>query len=206
MLATFLAAIGQGLATALCLKLAGFNYFFVLLALSTFAALVPMAGTPLVWIPAVIWLSIESNWGAAIFVAAFCLIVVGFLDNVIRTWVLKSDTRLHQLLAFVSVLGGLQVMGLWGVFIGPIVACCLHSLIEIFNSELKSATELAGAESLSTAATESKSETENGESRETPAETQPDDSAGSKTQPSPSIYESARTVSNEPTDSSPATE
>jgi len=141
-LATFLAAIGQGLATALCLKLAGFNYFFVLLALSTFAALVPMAGTPLVWIPAVIWLGIERNWGAAVFVAAFCLIVVGFLDNVIRTWVLKSDTSLHPLLAFVSVLGGLQVMGLWGVFIGPIVACCLHSLIEIFNTELKSATDL----------------------------------------------------------------
>jgi predicted PurR-regulated permease PerM len=142
-LATFLAAIGQGLATALCLKLAGFDYFFVLLAISTFAALVPMAGTPLVWIPAVIWLGIEGNWGAAIFVAAFCLIVVGFLDNVIRTWVLKSDTSLHPLLAFVSVLGGLQVMGLWGVFIGPIVACCLHSLIEIFNTELKSATESA---------------------------------------------------------------
>ena len=144
-LATFLAAIGQGLVTALCLKLAGFNYFFVLLALSTFAALVPMAGTPLVWIPAVIWLGIEGNWGAAVFVAAFCLIVVGFLDNVIRTWVLKSDTSLHPLLAFVSVLGGLQVMGLWGVFIGPIVACCLHSLIEIFNTELKSATDLGSA-------------------------------------------------------------
>ncbi len=144
-LATFLAAIGQGLATALCLKLAGFDYFFVLLAISTFAALVPMAGTPLVWIPAVIWLGIEGNWGAAIFVAAFCLIVVGFLDNVIRTWVLKSDTSLHPLLAFVSVLGGLQVMGLWGVFIGPIVACCLHSLIEIFNVELKDATELGNS-------------------------------------------------------------
>lgn len=140
-LATFLAAIGQGIATALCLKLAGFDYFFVLLALCTFAALVPMAGTPLVWIPAVIWLGIEGNWGAAVFVALFCLIVVGFLDNIIRTWVLKSDTSLHPLLAFISVLGGLQVMGLWGVFIGPIVACCLHSLIEIFNTELQSANE-----------------------------------------------------------------
>ena len=144
-LATFLAAIGQGLATTLCLKLAGFDYFFVLLAISTFAALVPMAGTPLVWIPAVVWLGIEGNWGSAIFVAAFCLIVVGFLDNVIRTWVLKSDTSLHPLLAFVSVLGGLQVMGLWGVFIGPIVTCCLHSLIEIFNVELKGATALGSS-------------------------------------------------------------
>jgi len=141
-MATFLAAIGQGIAVSICLKIAGFDYFFVLLALSTFAAMIPMAGTPLVWIPAVIWLGIEGNWTAATCVALFCLIVVGSLDNAIRTWVLKSDTSLHPLLAFVSVLGGVQVMGLWGVFIGPVVACCLHSLIEIFNSELQT-TELA---------------------------------------------------------------
>jgi hypothetical protein len=44
--------------------------------------------------------------------------------------------KLHPLLAFVSVLGGIQVMGLWGIFIGPIVASCLHALIKIFNTEL----------------------------------------------------------------------
>lgn len=204
-LATFLAAIGQGLATALCLKLAGFDYFFVLLALSTFAALVPMAGTPLVWVPAVIWLSIEGNWGAAIFVAAFCLIVVGFLDNVIRTWVLKSDTSLHPLLAFVSVLGGLQVMGLWGVFIGPIVACCLHSLIEIFNSELKAATVLPSvAESPATTTAELR--TEDGTNVETPATLESDDKTASKTAPSQPVDESGKTASGEQADFSAATE
>ena len=204
-LATFLAAIGQGLATALCLKLAGFDYFFVLLALSTFAALVPMAGTPLVWIPAVIWLSIEGNWGAAIFVAAFCLIVVGFLDNVIRTWVLKSDTSLHPLLAFVSVLGGLQVMGLWGVFIGPIVACCLHSLIEIFNSELKTTTELPGvAESRATVAAEP--QTENSANIEIPAPLESDGSTASKPAPSQPDDGTGKSASDEQADSSKTTE
>jgi len=200
-LATFLAAIGQGLATALCLKLAGFDYFFVLLAVSTFAALVPMAGTPLVWIPAVIWLSIEGNWGAAIFVVAFCLIVVGFLDNVIRTWVLKSDTSLHPLLAFVSVLGGLQVMGLWGVFIGPIVACCLHSLIEIFNSELKAATDLPGAaESPATVAVESG--VESGANAETSAKAQLDDGVASTPDSSQPDDESRKAASDQQSDSS----
>jgi len=28
------------------------------------------------------------------------------------------------------------VMGLWGIFIGPIVASCLHALLKIFNTEL----------------------------------------------------------------------
>jgi hypothetical protein len=61
---------------------------------------------------------------------------VGILDNVVRAYVLNSDTKLHPLLAFISVLGGLQVLGLWGVFIGPIVASCLHALVQIFNHEL----------------------------------------------------------------------
>lgn len=204
-LATFLAAIGQGLATALCLKLAGFNYFFVLLALSTFAALVPMAGTPLVWVPAVIWLAIEKDWGAAIFVTAFCLIVVGFLDNVIRTWVLKSDTSLHPLLAFVSVLGGLQVMGLWGVFIGPIVACCLHSLIEIFNTELKSATELPNvAESVDADAAGLK--VGNDAKVETSEKVQPNDEADPTPVSSASAAESGKEAPREQADSSTAAE
>jgi predicted PurR-regulated permease PerM len=58
------------------------------------------------------------------------------LDNVVRAWVLKTDTKLHPLLAFVSVLGGIQTLGLWGVFVGPIVASCLYALIRIFNTEL----------------------------------------------------------------------
>ena len=136
-LATFLAAFGQGLLTAIALKIVGFDHFFILLIISTFAALIPLAGTWLVWVPCAALLIWNGSWGSAIFLAIFGIAVVGTMDNVIRTYVLQSDTKLHPLLAFVSVLGGLQVMGIWGVFIGPIVACCLHALIEIFNVELK---------------------------------------------------------------------
>ena len=136
-LSTFLAAFAQGLATALVMKLLGFNHFFILLIVATFSAMIPMAGTWLVWLPGAILLWVEHSYASAVFLALFGTIVIGMMDNLIRTWVLQSDTKLHPLLAFVSVLGGLQVMGLWGVFIGPIVACCLHSLIEIFNQELQ---------------------------------------------------------------------
>lgn len=136
-LSTFLAAFAQGLATALLMKILGFNHFFILLIVATFSAMIPMAGTWLVWLPGAILLWVEQSYVSAVFLALFGTIVIGMMDNVIRTWVLQSDTKLHPLLAFVSVLGGLQVMGLWGVFIGPIVACCLHSLMEIFNQELQ---------------------------------------------------------------------
>lgn len=137
-LATFLAAFAQGIATAIALQAVGMGHFFVFLLAATIAALVPLAGTWIVWGPCAAWLAFQGHWGTAIGLALFGMIVVGLLDNVIRTYVLNSDAQLHPLLAFVSVLGALQVMGLWGIFFGPIVASCLYALVQIFNTELQS--------------------------------------------------------------------
>ena len=136
-LATFLAAIGQGLTTAVALYVVGFDHFIVFLILATITSMVPLLGSWLIWAPCAGWLMYQGHWGSAIFLIAIGTLVVGTMDNVIRTYVLQSDAKLHPLLAFVSVLGGLQMMGLWGVFIGPIVASCLHALVQIFNTELK---------------------------------------------------------------------
>ena len=136
-MATFVAALVQGLATAIALFLCDFRHFFIIFIVATLASLIPLAGTWLVWGPCAIWLFYVGSWGAATFLTLFGIFVIGTLDNVVRTYILQSDAKLHPLLAFVSVLGGLQVMGLWGVFIGPIVACFLHALVKIFNTELQ---------------------------------------------------------------------
>lgn len=136
--ATFAAALGQGLATAAGMYIAGYHHFFLVAILGTLTALVPLLGTWLVWGPYALWLGLHDggSWWAAGALAVYGTVFVGLLDNVIRTYVLHSNVKLHPLLAFVSVLGGLEVLGLWGVFIGPIVASCLHALVKIFNTEL----------------------------------------------------------------------
>jgi predicted PurR-regulated permease PerM len=135
--ATFAAALGQGIATGIGMWIAGFHHFFIVTILATLTALVPVLGTWLIWGPLVLWMGFhDGRWGAAIFLTLYGSIFVGLLDNVIRAYVLHSNVKLHPLLAFVSVLGGIQVMGLWGIFIGPIVASCLHALIKIFNTEI----------------------------------------------------------------------
>jgi len=134
--ATFLAALAQGMFVTLGLWFLGFSNLMVLLIVGTLAALIPFVGTALVWIPCALVLVADGHWGQAVALALWGSVVVGTLDNVVRTYALNSDTELHPLLALVCVLGGLEVMGLWGVFIGPIVASCLHALIGIFNREL----------------------------------------------------------------------
>ncbi len=135
-MATFFAGVVQGIATVAALWVFKFDHLLVLLALSVLSSLVPLMGTWLVWGPCSLWLLWNGHWIQAVLLAMYGAIFVGMLDNVVRTYVLNSNTKLHPLLAFISVLGGLQTMGLWGMFIGPIVASCLHALVKIFNHEL----------------------------------------------------------------------
>ena len=141
--ATLLASVAQGLLTAVALWVVGtsidsdlLRHFFLFFILSTLTSLIPVTGAWLVWMPVAIWLGFNDHLAGAVMLSLFGVVVIGTLDNLIRVHVLHNDTRLHPLLAFVSVLGGVHEMGLWGVFIGPIVACCLHALIGMFNTEL----------------------------------------------------------------------
>ncbi len=143
-IATFAAAITQGAATSALLWGVGratgtpaFCHVVLYWLLATLAALIPLAGTSLVWGPAAVWLFLTGHWGGALVLLLGGGIGVGSLDNLVRIVVLNTDAQLHPVLAFVSVLGGLRVFGIWGVFIGPIIACTLHGLVKIFNKELR---------------------------------------------------------------------
>lgn len=135
---TFASALAQGLATGIGLYLAGMDRIVLLTIVATLVAIVPMTGTWVVWIPCAVWLLISrESWAFTVtWFSLYNLLFVGSLDNLVRAYVLNSDVKLHPLLAFVSVLGGLQWIGLWGVFIGPVIASCLHALVQIFNEEL----------------------------------------------------------------------
>ncbi len=135
--ATFLAALIQGFATALALQVCGLGHFWIFLSIATVASLIPLVGAWIVWVPCAVFLALQGHWIAASLLAVWGIGVVGTLDNVVKIYVLQNNADLHPLLAFISVVGALQVLGLWGIFIGPIIASCLFALIQIFNIELK---------------------------------------------------------------------
>ncbi len=135
--ATFLAALIQGFATATALWFCGYDQFLIVLGLATVASLIPLIGAWIVWLPCAVWLAVNEQWMAAILLTLWGAFIVSMLDNVVKMYVLQNNADLHPLLAFISVIGALQVLGVWGIFIGPIVASCLFALIQIFNTELQ---------------------------------------------------------------------
>lgn len=135
-MATFMAALAQAIATVFALWFLGFHHLLLILVLALLMSMIPMLGTWLVWLPCALYLLYTGQWFQSLLLTVYGAAFVGTLDNVVRTYVLNTDVKLHPLLALISVLGGLKVMGLWGMFVGPIVASCLHALVKIFNHEL----------------------------------------------------------------------
>lgn len=96
---------------------------------------IPNVGAALVWIPAVAILILQGEVATGIGLALFCGLIVGSLDNVLRPILVGKDTRMHELMIFLSTLGGILMFGLPGIFIGPVIASLFISIWEIYGVE-----------------------------------------------------------------------
>jgi predicted PurR-regulated permease PerM len=94
---------------------------------------IPMAGSAIVWAPAAIYLFATGHWIKSIFLVAWGALVIGMIDNVLRPRLVGKRAKLHELIIFFSVLGGLQVFGVLGLFVGPVVAAIALALVEVFQ-------------------------------------------------------------------------
>ena len=100
-------------------------------------SVVPGIGAALVWFPAVLYLAFNGQLLYAGSLFAFCGLLVGTIDNVLRPKLVGSDTQLHELMIFFSTIGGLLTFGFSGFIIGPIIAALFVTVWEIYGVEFK---------------------------------------------------------------------
>ncbi|MGB7922285.1 MAG: AI-2E family transporter [Pyrinomonadaceae bacterium] len=99
----------------------------------TFLSMIPMAGSFIVWVPAVIYLGMTGHWAKAIMLFLWGSLVIGTVDNFLRPKLVGERTRLHELIIFFAVLGGLQVFGVLGIVLGPVVVAVTLALLDVFR-------------------------------------------------------------------------
>ncbi len=135
-LATVLSAVAQGLTAGIGFYFVGMEYLTLLIMLTTAFAMVPFVGPAIIWIPVSIYLAMNDHMWAAGLLAAWGVLVVGTIDNVVKAIVLHGQSQLHPLLALLSVLGGVQSLGPIGIVVGPMVVAMLQTLLSILQREL----------------------------------------------------------------------
>ncbi|MCA9151522.1 MAG: AI-2E family transporter, partial [Planctomycetales bacterium] len=137
-LATLLSAVAQGVLAGIAYLIAGFNSVFLLTALTIIFALVPFVGAAAIWLPAALWMMlIDDNYVGGVIMMVYGFAIISMVDNLIKPIVLHGQSKLHPLLALLSVLGGVQALGPIGILVGPMIVSFLQALLNILHHELQ---------------------------------------------------------------------
>jgi predicted PurR-regulated permease PerM len=133
LLGTFIVAIAQGVGAGIGFWLTGMPVLFGSI-LSAFASFVPVVGTGIVWIPAIIYLLAINKFWSAVFLFFWGTVVVGFLlDNLLRPIVIGKGMAFSTPLLFFFILGGINFFGILGVLYGPMILAGLYILLYLYD-------------------------------------------------------------------------
>jgi predicted PurR-regulated permease PerM len=106
-----------------------------------FVCMIPIAGSFFVWIPVAIYLGLTGHWTKALLMVLWGALVISTIDNFLRPKLMRQYTKLHELLVFFAVLGGMRVFGLLGIVMGPVVLALTIGLLNTFKPPGEEASE-----------------------------------------------------------------
>lgn len=127
-------AFVQGVFAAIGMTIFGVPGALIWGAVTMLAALVPLVGSALVLVPAVLYLLFTGSTAAGIGLFIWAVIVVGLADNILGPYLIRGTTHMHAFLVLISVLGGIQAFGYIGVIAGPTILAALLALIELYQT------------------------------------------------------------------------
>jgi predicted PurR-regulated permease PerM len=130
---TLLVALLQGTLTGVILWLLGVPSPIILGVIAMICSLLPVAGTGIVTVPVILTFILSGEYSKAGIMIVFSILVIGMIDNFLLPKLIKQRAKMNELYVFFSVLGGLQLLGLLGLFVGPIILAIALGLLTVFK-------------------------------------------------------------------------
>ncbi|MFN4363105.1 AI-2E family transporter [Chryseobacterium hispalense] len=128
-------ALGQGIVALVGYFIFGAPSPVLLFALTAAASMIPVVGAAIIYVPICIYMIAEGNTGAGLGLAAYCMIVVGLTDNILRFTLLKKLEDIHPLNTIFGIIMGMNLFGFMGLVFGPILISLTLLLIQVYRNE-----------------------------------------------------------------------
>jgi len=128
-------AVAQGILTWVALWALDLPYTAFLGVAAGVLSLVPFVGAAGVWIPCTIYLAATGDFMRAIILLVYGSVVISMVDNILRPLLIGGQTRLPTLFLFFGILGGVQVYGVLGLFLGPVLLAIAMAFIRIYQEQ-----------------------------------------------------------------------
>jgi predicted PurR-regulated permease PerM len=131
---TLLTGLAQGVLAGIGYALAGVPEAMLLGASTAICSLVPAIGTLLIWVPVSVALLIAGHVAGGLFVLVWGALVVGIIcDYVLRPKLVGGKGHVPTLVTFISLFGGVEVFGLVGLIVGPVIASVSLALLQTYD-------------------------------------------------------------------------
>src|SRR5205085_6594138 len=113
----------------------GINEPWLWFVATTIAAMLPVVGAAVIYVPLTIMLFVQGHTGKGIAMGVWGFGVIGLVDNVFRLLVNKRLGNIHPLITIFGVVIGVQLFGFIGLIFGPILIALFILLLRIYSSE-----------------------------------------------------------------------
>lgn len=133
------AAVGlaQGGLTGVIFWMLGINSPVLWGVVTGFLSLLPVVGSAAVWVPASAYLLFSGHVAKGVILLVLGTCVIGLADNVIRPWILSESLQMPSVYVFFALLGGIQLFGVMGLFLGPVILSITASLLAMLRDEME---------------------------------------------------------------------
>ncbi|HQT47823.1 MAG TPA: AI-2E family transporter [Acidocella sp.] len=128
----------QGILYAIGFELARAPQALLLACLAGLVSIVP-AGAIIVYVPLCLYLIGQGHVVIGILLAAYCFVVVGGADSIVRPWLIARGASLPYVLTLIGVLGGAIAFGALGIFVGPVLLALGLAVAEEFAGQPRGA-------------------------------------------------------------------
>ena len=126
----FAVAAGQGLLLGLGFWFVGVRSPVLWGAVGGLASIIPVVGSPLVWVPVMIAFVFMGSYWKALLLGVWGSLVVGSVDNVLRPLVVGARDKQHPVLIALAAIGGTYAFGVLGILLGPLVVSLVAALLK----------------------------------------------------------------------------
>lgn len=124
----------QGILTGLSFWVLGLPAPILWTLVTGLASLVPVVGSALVWGPASILLFLSGHWVKALILLVWGAAIVGQVDVLVRPYVVSARVKVHTLLVFFALLGGVEAFGIIGIFVGPVILSVTMAVLDMLKT------------------------------------------------------------------------
>lgn len=125
----------QGVLTGIGLYVCGVPQAILLTIIAILAAIIPIIGAWLVWIPASIYLLSEGHTGAGIGLILYGALFVSWIDNIIKPYIVSRKSNISSVIVLIGMIGGLFVFGIMGLILGPLILSYLIILFDAYKDK-----------------------------------------------------------------------